>query len=187
MGWNVEMSLLLVSSGWLDSSICIMGLSSARNEKSAPPYIFAVSNWAGFKLSVLSFHLQAVSVFFFAWLSDKYHMRALFPHRTNADDHNRIVLTAYTSIPGWRYTGESDDEFVLVSCICFFYLYFTTGIFLANAGSAGCIPGILAYVRLQSFPRTPASMLRSMVRHRTTSSHTLSGLLLRRSQSASAE
>ncbi len=22
MGWNVEMSLLLVSSGWLDSSIC---------------------------------------------------------------------------------------------------------------------------------------------------------------------
>lgn len=165
----------------------LMGLSSARNEKSAPPYIFAVSNWAGFKLSVLSFHLQAVSVFFFAWLSDKYHMRALFLTVQMLMTIIGLVLTAYTSIPGWRYTGESDDEFVLVSCICFFYLYFTTGIFLANAGSAGCIPGILAYVRLQSFPRTPASMLRSMVRHRTTSSHTLSGLLLRRSQSASAE
>ncbi|KAK0241418.1 major facilitator superfamily domain-containing protein [Armillaria nabsnona] len=73
---------------------------------SAPPYIFA-----------------AVSVFFFAWLSDKCRMRALFLTIQMLMTIIGLVLTAYTSIPGWRYTG----------------------IFLANAGSAGCIPGILAY------------------------------------------
>ncbi|KAK0486165.1 major facilitator superfamily domain-containing protein [Armillaria novae-zelandiae] len=67
--------------------------------------------------------LLAVSIFFFAWLSDKYHMRALFLTIQMLMTIIGLVLTAYTSIPGWRYTG----------------------IFLTNAGSAGCIPGILAY------------------------------------------
>ncbi|KAK0195772.1 major facilitator superfamily domain-containing protein [Armillaria mellea] len=108
-------TLILSGMGWnLEMSLLL----------SAPPYIFA-----------------AVSIFFFAWLSDKYHMRALFLTIQMVMTIIGLVLTAYTSLPGWRYTGESDDEFVLMS-----YIYsFTTGIFLANAGSAGCIPGILAY------------------------------------------
>lgn len=90
-------TLILSGMGWnLEMSLLL----------SAPPYIFA-----------------AVSIFFFAWLSDKYHMRALFLTIQMLMTIIGLVLTAYTSLPGWRYTG----------------------IFLANAGSAGCIPGILAY------------------------------------------
>ncbi|KAK0494759.1 major facilitator superfamily domain-containing protein [Armillaria luteobubalina] len=108
-------TLILSGMGWnLEMSLLL----------SAPPYIFA-----------------AVSIFFFAWLSDKYHMRALFLTIQMLMTIIGLVLTAYTSLPGWRYTGESDDQLVLVSCI----YSSTTGIFLANAGSAGCIPGILAY------------------------------------------
>ncbi|KXN87484.1 hypothetical protein AN958_08789, partial [Leucoagaricus sp. SymC.cos] len=73
---------------------------------SAPPYVFA-----------------AISLMFFAWLSDKYRQRAIF-----------IALQTGLTLLGLFLTGFGD---------CASWRYF--GIFLANAGSAGCIPGILAY------------------------------------------
>ncbi|SJL14804.1 related to putative tartrate transporter [Armillaria ostoyae] len=72
----------------------------------APPYVFA-----------------AVSVMSFAWLSDRYHMRALFLAIQALMTIIGLTMTAYAGPPGWRYTG----------------------IFLANAGCSASIPGILAY------------------------------------------
>ncbi|KAJ8076727.1 hypothetical protein PM082_001150 [Marasmius tenuissimus] len=73
---------------------------------SAPPYVFA-----------------AVIVFFFAWMSDKYHHRAAF-----------LAIQTIMTIAGFLVTGYVHDST---------WRYF--GLFLGNAGSAACIPGILAY------------------------------------------
>ncbi|KAF8161311.1 major facilitator superfamily domain-containing protein [Crassisporium funariophilum] len=73
---------------------------------SAPPYVFA-----------------AVSVMFFAWISDKYRQRAAVIAVQAGITLLGLFLTGYAPQPGWRYAG----------------------IFLSNAGSAGCIPSILAY------------------------------------------
>ncbi|KAF9553035.1 MFS general substrate transporter [Agrocybe pediades] len=73
---------------------------------SAPPYILA-----------------AVSIMFFAWLSDKYRQRAAVIAIQAVMTLVGLVLTGFVSIPGWRYAG----------------------IFLTNAGASGCVPGILAY------------------------------------------
>ncbi|KAJ7287182.1 major facilitator superfamily domain-containing protein [Mycena rebaudengoi] len=64
-----------------------------------------------------------LSALFFAWLADKYRHRAGF-----------IAIQALISITGLCLTAFSKHNNVR---------YF--GIFLLNAGSSGCIPGILAY------------------------------------------
>lgn len=56
-----------------------------------------------------------------------------------------LVLTGFLSAPGWRYTGKIRNKAVVRLKKTNSYPG-NTGIFLANAGSAGCIPGILAYV-----------------------------------------
>ncbi|KAF8918208.1 major facilitator superfamily domain-containing protein, partial [Mucidula mucida] len=65
----------------------------------------------------------ALSVLLFAWLSDKYQTRAAFLAVQTLMTIVGLALTGYVKAPGWRYAG----------------------IFLANAGSAGDIPGLLAY------------------------------------------
>lgn len=65
----------------------------------------------------------AVCIMFFAWLSDKYCQRALVIGIQTCITILGMSLTGFAAQPGWRYTG----------------------LFLANAGSGGCIPGILAY------------------------------------------
>ncbi|KAK0437695.1 major facilitator superfamily domain-containing protein [Armillaria borealis] len=90
-------NLILSGMGWnLQMSLLL----------TAPPYIFA-----------------AVCVILFAWLSDRYHMRAMFIAIQALMTIIGLALTGYASPPGWRYTG----------------------IFLANAGCSASIPGILAY------------------------------------------
>ncbi|KAK7036420.1 hypothetical protein VNI00_011617 [Paramarasmius palmivorus] len=76
---------------------------------SAPPYVVA-----------------AMSVFFFAWLSDKHRHRAGFLAIQTLMTIIGFLITGFVNQPGWRYFG----------------------LFLGNSGSAGCIPGILAYVLL---------------------------------------
>ncbi|KAK0454278.1 major facilitator superfamily domain-containing protein [Desarmillaria tabescens] len=83
MGWNLEMSLLLVS----------------------------------------KLRLVAVSVIFFAWLSDRYRMRALFLAIQALMTIIGLALIGYADMSGWRYAG----------------------IFLASAGCSASIPGLLAY------------------------------------------
>ncbi|KAK0451142.1 major facilitator superfamily domain-containing protein [Desarmillaria tabescens] len=65
----------------------------------------------------------AVSVISFAWLSDRYRMRALFIAIQALMTLIGLALIGYVDMSGWRYTG----------------------IFLANAGCSASIPGILAY------------------------------------------
>ncbi|KAK0184767.1 major facilitator superfamily domain-containing protein [Armillaria mellea] len=90
-------NLILSGMGWnLQMSLLL----------TAPPYIFA-----------------AACVVLFAWLSDRYHMRALFISIQALMTIIGLALTGYAIPPGWRYTG----------------------IFLANAGCSASIPGILAY------------------------------------------
>ncbi|KAK0488324.1 major facilitator superfamily domain-containing protein [Armillaria luteobubalina] len=72
----------------------------------APPYIFA-----------------AVCVILFAWLSDRFHMRALFIAIQALMTIIGLAMTAFAKSPGWRYTG----------------------IFVSGAGCAASTPGILAY------------------------------------------
>ncbi|TFK44848.1 major facilitator superfamily domain-containing protein [Crucibulum laeve] len=72
----------------------------------APPYVFA-----------------AISCYFFAWLSDKTKMRALWLATQNVICIIGLVITAYAKPNGARYFG----------------------LFLVNAGASGCIPGVLAY------------------------------------------
>ncbi|ESK97355.1 high-affinity nicotinic acid transporter [Moniliophthora roreri MCA 2997] len=73
---------------------------------SAPPYVFA-----------------AISVFIFAWLSDKHRHRAGFLATQTVITITGFLITGFVDSPGWRYFG----------------------LFLGNSGSSGCIPGILAY------------------------------------------
>ncbi|KAF8162367.1 major facilitator superfamily domain-containing protein [Pholiota molesta] len=65
----------------------------------------------------------AFSIMFFAWIADKYRQRAAIIAIQAVITIIGMVMAGYLRNPGGRYTG----------------------IFLANAGSAGCIPGILAY------------------------------------------
>jgi len=65
----------------------------------------------------------AIFTLFFAWLSDKLQKRALFIAIQAVLTSFSLVLTAYATVDGWRYVGIS----------------------LAAAGSAACVPGILAY------------------------------------------
>ncbi|KAK0219197.1 major facilitator superfamily domain-containing protein, partial [Armillaria fumosa] len=90
-------NLILSGMGWdLQMSLLL----------TAPPYIFA-----------------AVCVILFAWLSDRYHMRALFIAIQALMTIIGLALTAFAKPPGWRYTG----------------------IFVSGAGCAASSPGILAY------------------------------------------
>ncbi|KAK0451144.1 major facilitator superfamily domain-containing protein [Desarmillaria tabescens] len=73
--------------------------------------------------SLINFVLQAVSVIFFAWLSDRYRMRALFLAIQALMTIIGLALIGYADMSGWRYAG----------------------IFLASAGCSASIPGVLAY------------------------------------------
>lgn len=93
-----------------------MGYSGGiANVLSAPPVVFAV-----------------ISAFFFAWLSDKFHVRS-----------PAILLQATITIVGLMLTAYHSNDGVR---------YF--GIFLGQAGCQGNIPTVLAYqsnnIRLQS-------------------------------------
>ncbi|KAF9451529.1 MFS general substrate transporter [Macrolepiota fuliginosa MF-IS2] len=90
-------TIILRSMGWSVTHSLLL---------SAPPYIFA-----------------AMSIMFFAWLSDKYRQRATFIALQTGMTLLGLFLTGFMNSASWRYFG----------------------IFLANGGSAGCIPGILAY------------------------------------------
>ncbi|KDR75670.1 hypothetical protein GALMADRAFT_140293 [Galerina marginata CBS 339.88] len=90
-------TIILRGMGWSVSASLLL---------SAPPYIFA-----------------AISIMFFAWLSDKYHQRAAIMAIQTVITLIGLILTGFVPHAGWRYAG----------------------IFLSNAGSGGCIPGILAY------------------------------------------
>ncbi|KAL9712047.1 hypothetical protein Ac2012v2_005123 [Leucoagaricus gongylophorus] len=74
-------------------------------------------------LSAPPYVFAAISIMFFSWLSDKYKQRAVF-----------IALQTGLTLLGLFLMG-----FVNSASLRYF------GIFMANAGSAGCIPGILAY------------------------------------------
>jgi len=90
--------------------------------------------------------LQAISIVFFAWISDKYRHRALFIAVQTLVTLIGLCLTGFASAAGWRYAG---------SWYCLFISQFdhddTSGIFLSNAGCSGCIPAILAYVSQKIF------------------------------------
>lgn len=60
-------------------------------------------------LSASPYISAAVSILIFAWLSDRYHMRALFLAIQTLMTIIGLVLTAHINLPGWRYTGGSDD------------------------------------------------------------------------------
>ncbi|KNZ74905.1 hypothetical protein J132_05904 [Termitomyces sp. J132] len=77
----------------------------------------------GMGWSVTDSLLLTVSILFFAWISDKLRLRALFLAIQTIMTLVGLVLTGFSTSPAWRYVG----------------------IFLSNAGSAGSIPGILAY------------------------------------------
>ncbi|KAF5393375.1 hypothetical protein D9757_000508 [Collybiopsis confluens] len=65
----------------------------------------------------------ALSVFVFAWLSDHFRSRAPFLALQALMTLVGFTITGFVQQPGWRYFG----------------------LFIANAGSAGCVPGIIAY------------------------------------------
>lgn len=74
-------------------------------------------------LSAPPYVFATVSILFFAWISDKFRHRALFIAIQAIMTLVGLILTGFSSSAAWRYVG----------------------IFLSNAGSGGCIPGILAY------------------------------------------
>ena len=76
----------------------------------------------------------------FAWLSDRYRQRAAFIALQTAFTLAGLCLMAFVSDAGWRYAGRC---LLLIDVADMRSLQ---GIFLANAGSGGCIPGLLAYV-----------------------------------------
>ncbi|RDB25089.1 hypothetical protein Hypma_007609 [Hypsizygus marmoreus] len=91
---------------------------------SAPPFVFA-----------------AVSIMFFAWISDKYRHRALFIAIQAIITIIGLILTGFSSSPWARYIG----------------------LFLSNAGSAGCIPAILAYTSNNITSHTKRAVSTAMV------------------------
>jgi hypothetical protein len=84
----------------------------------------------------------------FAWVSDKYHQRAATIGIQTMVTIVGLVLTGFATSPGWRYAG---------TLLCLEHVWrrspllisISSGIFLSNAGSGGCIPGIIAYVSFQ--------------------------------------
>ncbi|KIK67517.1 hypothetical protein GYMLUDRAFT_156068, partial [Collybiopsis luxurians FD-317 M1] len=74
-------------------------------------------------LSAPPYIFAALSVFVFAWLSDHFRSRAPFLAVQTCLTLLGFIITGFVQHPGWRYFG----------------------LFLGNAGSAGCVPGILAY------------------------------------------
>ncbi|KAF9529667.1 major facilitator superfamily domain-containing protein [Crepidotus variabilis] len=94
---SMFVTIILRGMGWSVSASLLL---------SAPPYIFA-----------------ALSIMAFAWISDKYRLRAASIAIQTVITIVGLCLTGFASNQNWRYVG----------------------IFLSNAGSGGCIPGILAY------------------------------------------
>ncbi|KAF8229045.1 MFS general substrate transporter [Tricholoma matsutake] len=91
---------------------------------SAPPYIVA-----------------AISVMFFAWISDKHCHRALFIAVQTLITLTGLCLTGFAPAAGWRYAG----------------------IFLSNAGCSGCIPAILAYASNNVVSHTKRAVTTALV------------------------
>ncbi|PPQ87485.1 hypothetical protein CVT25_008221 [Psilocybe cyanescens] len=79
---------------------------------------FVTNILLGMGWSVTASLLLAISILFFAWISDKYRQRAAI-----------IAFQAIVTIVGLVLTGYAKQS----------------SIFLSTAGSGGCIPGILAY------------------------------------------
>ncbi|EKM81127.1 hypothetical protein AGABI1DRAFT_56500 [Agaricus bisporus var. burnettii JB137-S8] len=83
----------------------------------------------------------AATVMLFSWLSDKYKQRAIF-----------IALQTGITLLGLFLTGFVDSPFVRY-----------VGIFLTNGGSAGCIPGLLAYSANNTISHSKRAVSTAMV------------------------
>jgi hypothetical protein len=85
-----------------------------------------------------------------AYLSDKTRHRVGFMVLQVLMSTIGLLVTAYGKRAGARYFG-SNAFYTLYLCIDGYL-----GLFLVTGGSFGCIPSILAYVRIISYlPRTP--------------------------------
>ncbi|KAF8806564.1 MFS general substrate transporter, partial [Phlegmacium glaucopus] len=78
---------------------------------------------ASLLLSAPPYVFAAASIMFFSWVSDRYRQRAAVIAVQACITLAGLFLTGFARPAAWRYAG----------------------IFLTNAGSGGCIPGILAY------------------------------------------
>ena len=85
---------------------------------------------------------------FFAWVSDRYRQRAAVIAVQACITLVGLLVTGFARPAAWRYAGLENFISVLVDLE---KLIAFLGIFLTNAGSGGCIPGILAYVSFNSY------------------------------------
>lgn len=84
MGWNTQNSLLL----------------------SAPPYVFAVGLFSNVMSAVHSEVDQAISVFVFAWISDRLRKRAVFLAIQAVVTIVGLALAGWAGASGVRYFGQ---------------------------------------------------------------------------------
>lgn len=75
-------------------------------------------------------------------MSDRYRQRAAIIAIQACITLVGLFLTGFARPAAWRYAGLE----IFFSRFLVSLELITLGIFLANAGSGGCIPGILAYV-----------------------------------------
>ncbi|KAF9464979.1 major facilitator superfamily domain-containing protein [Collybia nuda] len=108
---------------------------------SAPPYVFS-----------------AISIMFFAWMSDKYQQRALFIAIQTFITLVGLFLTCFSSSSAWRYTGEKTSISLHHKLIPT-----STGLFFSNAGSSGCVPAIIAYASNNIISHTKRAVTTALV------------------------
>jgi predicted exporter len=77
-----------------------------------------------FAIETEQHRIQAISAFFFAWISDKTKKRAIWLGVQTLMSITGLMITGYAKPHGARYLG----------------------LFLINMGASGSIPGIIAYV-----------------------------------------
>jgi hypothetical protein len=92
-------------------------------------------------LSAPPFVFTAISIYFFSWISDTRQLRALFIGAQATMSIVGLLFTMFGHPPGLRYFG----------------LYLTT------AGSAGCVPAILAYAANNVVSQTKRSVSTGLI------------------------
>ncbi|KAJ7772119.1 major facilitator superfamily domain-containing protein [Mycena maculata] len=116
-GVGFFVTLILRGLGWSVSASLLL---------SAPPFVFA-----------------GISTVFFSRLSDRYRQRAPFIAFQCLAAIAGWTLTGFAPSGLWRYAGKR-PQLSLSACIILLISY-RPGLFLSNAGSSGCVIGILAY------------------------------------------
>lgn len=66
-------------------------------------------------------HDQALSIMFFAWISDKYRQRAMFIAIQTLITLIGLFLTGFSSSPAWRYTGTNPSISAKILQLILFY------------------------------------------------------------------